>query len=54
MAVTLVAFLVLMLELAQARATALAAPAQHDALIVEHIDTSVARLRAQLARLMAA
>jgi hypothetical protein len=41
-----------LLGLAQARATALAAPAQHDdALIVTHIDTSVARLRAQLARL---
>jgi hypothetical protein len=40
-----------LLGLAQARATALAAPAQHDdALIVTHIDTSVARLRAQLAR----
>jgi hypothetical protein len=40
-----------LLGLAQARATAVAVPAQHDAHIVAHIDTSVARLRAQLARL---
>ncbi len=41
-----------LLGLAQARATALASPmADHDAHIIAHIDTSVARLRAQLARL---